>query len=68
MRIENFAPGDPVTIDLDGLYLGLCGNCGQPTLMVPGGVCSTCQAPETLVMRDPLLQSGHAIRGDDDDV
>jgi hypothetical protein len=36
--------------------------------MVPGGVCSSCQAPEALVTRDPLLQGGHAVWGDHDDI
>jgi hypothetical protein len=68
MEIDHFAHGDPVSVDLSGLYLGLCGSCAQATLMVPGGVCSACQAPETWVVRDPLLQGGHAIRADYDDV
>jgi len=68
MEIDHLASGDPVSVDLSGLYLGLCGTCSQTTLMVPGGVCSACQAPESLVVRDPLLQSGHAIRADHDDV
>jgi ribosomal protein L37E len=68
MEIDHLATGDPVTVNLAGLYLGLCGRCAQATLVVPGGVCSACQAPESSVVRDPLLQSGHAIRGDHDDV
>jgi hypothetical protein len=60
MDIEDLAPGDRVSVDLEGLYLGLCGGCGQATLMVPGGVCSACQAPETLVIRDPL-DGGDAV-------
>lgn len=68
MEIDHLASGDQVSVDLSGLYLGLCGNCAQATLMVPGGVCSACQAPEALVTRDPLLQGGNAIRSDHDDV
>lgn len=66
MEIDHLASGDPVAVDLAGLYLGLCGTCAQATLMVPGGVCSACQAPESNVIPDPL-RDGNAVgrHGDD---
>jgi hypothetical protein len=66
MKAKDLVAGDRVNVDLTGLYLGLCGRCGETTLMVPGGVCTHCRTPEALVLPDPLFDEGDAIGGSGD--
>jgi hypothetical protein len=56
MKLDDLAVGDAVSVDCSDMYLGLCGACAQTTLMVPGGVCSRCRAPEDVVIPDPATR------------
>jgi hypothetical protein len=61
--------GSSVIVNLEGIYLGVCQSCTATTLMVPGGACAECRAPESEVIRDPLGDGGDdPIRCDDDRV
>ena len=69
MESPSYEAGDRVSINLSGVYLAICGACGSAELVVPGGRCVRCSAPEGALIAEPDLLNGRdAVRRDEDGV